>query len=70
MTEEKARKILENYKKVNEVTGEIYFDGLIVVEHLGKNKFLCKRKGVEYKSVLDMPEFYVRDDGNVLLLPK
>ena len=70
MTEEKARKILENYKKVNKITGEVYFDGLIIDKYLGNNTFRCRKKGFEYESVLDMPEFYVRDDGNVLLLPK
>lgn len=67
MTKEEAKKILEQYQEIDDDTGEKI--NIIIHKYLGNNIFRCKEEGIAYDNELEMPEYFVADDGNVFVLP-
>lgn len=71
MSENEARKILSDYKEVDDDTGKTY--GYIIQECCGKDGdgylFQCKAEGVEYDNTQTLPILAVYPDGTVLTLP-
>lgn len=71
MTEQEARKILTDYREIDDDTGEKF--GYFIQNCVGKKEnafyFECKVEGVEYHDGDKLPIVAVFPDGSVLVLP-
>lgn len=71
MTEQEARKILQNFREIDDDTDEEY--GYIIQECCGKNEsayvFRCKAEGAVYGKDTNLPLMAVYPDGSVIAIP-
>ena len=71
MTEQEAKKVLQEYRDTDDYTGEKY--GYIIQESCGKDGdgyiFRCKAEGVDYAPEDNLPLLGVYPDGTVISVP-